>query len=143
MFQGMKAQYSLLGEVGQLAPFTLNAVGSNGVGVVRGKLTKARGTINATGAIGTGVELAAASASQYVYATIHVFSAGTTATFQLQSDDNAGFTTPTTIATVAGVTAAGGTWVTRVAGPLTDTFFRINVSAITGSFIVAAAIGVQ
>lgn len=143
MWKGMKSSYTLGGEVGEVAPFALSSVGSNGVGVVRGALTKARGTVSATGALGTGVELAAASATQSVYATVHVFSAGTTMTLQLQSDDNAGFTTPTTLATIAGITSVGGTWVTPVTGPLTDTFFRFNVSAITGSFIVAAAIGVQ
>jgi hypothetical protein len=143
MWQGMKTQYVLGGSVGEVAPFTLQAVGSNGVGAVRGKLTKARGNVSATGPIGTGVQLTAASASQFVYATAHVFTAGTTVTLQLQSDDNPGFTTPTTIATIGPLTTSGGTWMPRVAGPLTDTYFRINVSAITGTFNMAAAIGVQ
>lgn len=143
MLQALETSYALGGSVGELAPFTLAAVGSNGAGAVRGKLTKARGNVSATGAIGTGVELAAASATQYVYCTTHIFTAGTTITLQLQSDDNAGFTSPTTIATIGALTASGGTWMTRVAGPLTDTYFRLNVSAITGTFNMAAAIGVQ
>jgi hypothetical protein len=143
LWQGMKAEYSLGGQVGDVAPYSLKAVGSNGVGAIRGKLTKSRGNVNATGPLGTGVLLAAASASQKVYASLHIFTAATTVTLQLQSDDNAGFTSPATIATIGPITMSGGTWVTPVPGPLTDTYFRLNVSAITGTFNMAAAIGVQ
>jgi len=143
MLQAVQSSYSLGGDVGAVMPFSLAASGSNGAGTVRGKLTKSRGNVTATGAIGTGVELAAASASQYVYCTVHIFTAGTTITLQLQSDDNAGFSTPTTVATIGALTASGGTWMTKVPGPLTDTFFRLNVSAVTGTFNLAAAVGVQ
>ena len=143
MLQALETSYALGGTVGEIAPFTIAAVGSNGAGTVRGKLTKSRGNVTTTGAIGTGVLLSAASATQYVYCTVHIFTAGTTVTLQLQSDDNAGFSSPTTIATIGALTASGGTWATRVAGPLTDTYFRLNVSAITGTFNMAAAIGVQ
>lgn len=143
MFQGMKSNYQIGGTVGDIAPFSLGSTLSNGVGVVRGKLTKARGTVSATGAIGTAVELAAASSSQFVYCTFHVFSAGTTITLDLESDSTGAFSTPTTVATIGPFTASGGTFMTRVAGPLTDTFFRLNATTCTGSFIVAAAIGVQ
>lgn len=143
IWQALTTTYSLGGSVGDVAPFTLAASGSSGEGVVRGRLTKARGTVSAVGATGTALNLGAVSAAQYVYVTAHVFSAGTTATILLESDDNSGFTTPTTRATIGPLTARGGTWVTRVAGPITDTFWRLNVSAITGSFVIAAAIGIQ
>jgi hypothetical protein len=143
MMFALESSYKIGGEAGALMPFELGAVGEDGTGTVRGRLTKARGNVSATGAIGTGQNLGAVSATQGVYCTIHVFSPGTTITLQLQSDDNAGFTTPTTIATIGPITAAGGTWVTKVPGPLTDSFFRLNVSAITGTFNMAAAIGVQ
>ena len=143
LWQAMKSQYTLGGQVGDLAPFTLQAGGSNGVGVVHGSLAKARGTVSATGALGTGLNLGAVSASQYLYATFHVFSAATTITVQVQSDDNSGFTSPTTRGTIGPLTTTGGTWMTRVAGSITDTWWRFNVSAITGSFIVAGSIGIQ
>ena len=143
MFQAMKSSYELGGAVGDVAPYSLKAAGSNGAGVVRGKLAKARGNVSGTGQLGTGFAISAPSASQFVYCTVHVFTAGTTITLQLQSDDNGGFSTPTTIATIGPLTTSGGTWMTRVPGPLTDSFFRLNVSAITGTFNVAAAIGVQ
>ena len=143
MWQGMEASYGVGGTVGDVAPYSLKAVGSNGQGAVRGKLAKARGNASATGQLGTGFEISAPSASQFVYCTVHIFTASTTITLQLQSDDNGAFSTPTTIATIGPLTTSGGTWMTRVPGPLTDSFFRLNVSAITGTFNVAAAIGVQ
>lgn len=143
MFQAMKSQYTLGGTVGEIAPFQLQSAFSNGVGPVRGQLAKARGTVSATGATGTGLNLGTVSASQHLYATFHVFSAGTTITVQLQSDDSGAFSTPTTRATIGPLTTTGGTWATRVAGSITDTFYRFNISAITGSFIVAGAIGIK
>jgi hypothetical protein len=72
-----------------------------------------------------------------------VFSAGTTITVQVQSDDNAGMSSPTTVATIGPITVVGGTWMTPIAGPITDTYYRMNVSAITGTFSVAGAIGIR
>lgn len=143
MFQALGSQYALGGQVGDLAPFTLQANGSDGHGAVRGALLKARGTVSATGATGTGIELGAVSASQYVYATFHVFSAATTLTVVLESDDNSGFTSATTRATIGALTTVGGTWATRVAGSITDTWWRFRITAITGSFIVAGAAGIK
>lgn len=142
MFQAKRGQYTAGGQIGELKAFTLNAQGADSAGVVRGQLAKARGTVAATGALGTGLNLGAVSSTQYLYATFHVISAGTTITVIVQSDDNSNFTTPTTVATIGPLTSAGGTWMTRVAGALTDTYYRFNVSAITGSFVVAGAIGI-
>lgn len=138
----IEANYSLFGAVGELIPFSIQAPKSPGYGVARGKLAKAKGNVSATGVLGSVVQLTAASASQYVYADLHVFLAGTTITVQLQSDNAVGFPSPTTIATIGPITAVGGT-LTRVAGPITDNFFRLNVSAVTGTFSVAGAIAVQ
>lgn len=134
-----KSQYVLGGEVGAIAPFTLNAV-SRGK-TARGMLAKARGTVSGTGAMGSGVNLGAIDADEYLYATFHNLVPGTTISLTLQSDDNSGFTTPTVRATLSGITTAGGTWVTPVAGPITDTWFRFVVTAITGAHVVAASIG--
>lgn len=140
-----KFSYELGGQLGELAPFKLGSIGTDGVGVVRGQLAKAKGDVSATGALGSILNLGAPTSTQYVYATFHVFGTpGTTITIQVQSDDGAGFATPTTRATIGPLTAAGGTWMTRVAGPFAgETHWRFNVSAITGTFTVAGAIGVQ
>jgi len=142
MVQGMKSQYALGGAVGELMPFSLAANGTDGDGVVRGRLAKSKGTVSATGALGTGLNIGAAGSSAFsYYAAFHIFTAGTTITVQVQSDDNSGFTSPTTIATLGPLTTSGGTWMTPIPGPITDDWFRFNVSAITGTFTVAGAIG--
>lgn len=142
MFQAGKFGVDMFGAVGELAPFALNLMGTNGVGVVRGQVAKARGDVSATGALGSGLSLGNVAATQYLYGTFHVFSAGTTITVVLESDDNSGFTTATTRATLGPLTTTGGTWATRVAGALTETHYRFRVTAITGTFNVAGAIGI-
>lgn len=144
LWRGGHFNYQLLGNLGELAPFTLAAAGTDGVGVVRGALAKAKGSVAATGPLGSVLNLGQVGAGQYLYATFHVLGApGTTITVQVQSDDSAGFASPTTRATIGPLTTAGGTWAARVAGPITDTHYRLNVSAITGTFEVAGAIAVQ
>lgn len=144
LWQGAHYQYQLGGEIGALLPFTLEARNSNRDGVVRGQLAKAMASVSATGVLGSIVNLGVVGAAQYLYATLHVLGTpGTTVTVQLQSDDSAGFGSPTTRATLGPLTSAGGTWMTRIAGAITDTHYRFNVSAITGTFVLAGAIGVQ
>lgn len=136
--------YSLLGNHGELAPFSLASQGSDGVGIVRGQLAKAKGSASTTGALGSVLNLGPVGAGQHLYASLHVFGTpGTTITVLVESDDSAGFATPTTRATIGPITARGGTWATRVAGPITDTHWRFNVSAVTGTFTVAGAIAVH
>ena len=144
MLQSMPVSYQVGGSHGELAPFSLNGVCSDGVGVVRGVLMKAMGTVSATGALGTAVQLGAVSASQYVYSTLHLFgTAGTTITVVLESDDASGFPSATTRVTHGPYTTVGGRWGTRVAGSITDTWWRYRVTAITGTWTIAAAAGIQ
>lgn len=145
-FQAGEFSYERLGDVGELDPFTLKAMGTNGVGLVAGKLAAAKQNVSATGVIGSVVTNLSSnsqvSASQYLYAAVHVFTAGTTVTIKVQSDDAAGFPSSTDRITLSAITTTGGTWVTRLAGPITDTHYRLNVSAITGTFNLAGSIGI-
>lgn len=144
MYQAGQFNYEFGGSVGEAIPFTISMSGSNTVGIVRGKLAKAKGTVSATGALGSVVDLGAPTSGQYVYATLHVFDAGTTITVQVQSDVDGTFASPTTRGTIGPITTEGGTWMARVAGPFVgETHWRFNVSAITGTFEVAGAIAVQ
>lgn len=143
MFEGAKFNYNLLGAVGELAPFSLGCYHKGSYGLVRGTLMKARGNVSATGALGSGLQLGAVLSTQRVYATFHAFSVGTTITVVLESDDNAGFSSATTRATIGPITTVGGTWVTPVSGAITDDYWRFRVTAITGTFSVAAAIAIQ
>lgn len=143
-WRAARFNYTLGGEIGEVAPFTLNSQGSGAQGAVRGQLAKAKGPVSATGQLGSVVNLGAPTAGQYVYAGLHVFGTpGTTITVQVQSDDSAGMASPTTRGTIGPVTTAGGTWMTRVPGPFAlETHWRMNVSAITGTFTVAGWIAV-
>lgn len=144
MLQSMPVDFSYGGTHGELAPFSLNGVCSDGVGVVRGALLKAMGTVSATGALGTAVQLGAVSATQFAYSTIHLFgTAGTTITVVIESDDASNFPSATTRITHGPHTTVGGRWGTRVAGSITDTWWRARVTAITGTWTVAVAAGVQ
>jgi hypothetical protein len=142
IFRSGLFQADLGGAIGDLAAVKLTSKGTDPQGLVRGQVAKASGTVNSTGVLGSVVNVGAVSASQYVYAAFHVFTAGTTITVQVQSDNASGFPSATTVATLGPLTTTGGTWLTRVAGPLTDTHWRFNVSAITGTFTVAGAIGI-
>lgn len=143
MFQAGKFSYDMFGEIGSLTPFNVSIMGTNAAGLIRGQVAKAKATVNATGATGTGVQLGNVGAAQFLYATFHIFGTpGTTITAVVQSDDNGAFSSATNRITFGPLTAAGGTWGARVAGPLTETHYRFNITAITGSFSVAGAIGI-
>ena len=144
MFQGGKFSYERFGAIGEATPFSCNILSSNGVGMVRGQVAKAKGNVSAPAVLGSVVNLGAPTAAQFVYAAVHVFSAGTTMTLILESDTAANFPSTQTRATIGPITAAGGTWMTRVPGALAgETHWRLSISAITGTFQVAAAIAVQ
>lgn len=143
-FQALKSSYSLLGDIGKAAPFSLKGVGAGAVPEVRGQIAKAKGSVAATGQLGSILTLGAPLAGQSAYAGLHVFGTpGTTITVQIQSAPTIGFASPTTRGTLGPITATGGTWMVPVAGPITDAFWRANVSAITGTFTVGAWIAVQ
>ena len=139
-----RLEYMQFGAIGTVTPFSITSRSSDPQGLIRGQVASAKRTINATGQVGSILTIAGpAGATNFVYATLHVFTAGTTVTIQLQSATTLGFAGPTTRQTIGPITTAGGTWAVRVAGPITDGFWRLNCSAITGSFSVAGAIGVQ
>jgi hypothetical protein len=146
MSQFLQSAYSTFDEVGELMPWTLGLSGSNRQGLVRGQLAKAKGTVSATGAIGSPVQLGAVGSTQFVYATLHVLPpAGTTISVKIESDNASNFASPANVGSSPNfgpITTSGGTWAVRVPGPITDDWFRLNVTAITGTFTVVGAIGV-
>lgn len=145
-WQGLKMRYKIFDEgVGEVLPFELGSQNSGRSGVVKGSLIVPRRTVSATGKVGVTWDtiFGGPGAGLSLYVVFHVFVAGTTITVQVQSDDNSGFSSPTTQATIGPLTAVGATWLTPIAGPITDRYWRLNVSAITGTFHVAGAIGVR
>lgn len=143
MWQAKDVKYELpRGSYGELAQFMLNAVGSNGQGVVRGQLTAAKQTISGTGSVGTAVNIATTSESGYVYATLHTFSLGTSYTAEVQSATESGFASPATVGSFS-ISSAGGSWMTRVAATSGQNYYRLMVTGCTGSHDIACAIAVQ
>ncbi len=146
IWQGGSVNFQQFGvEPGNVNPFSVNSVGTDGqVGLVMSRLIKAKGTVSATGATGSEVQLGATSSDQFLYGAFAVFGTpGTTITGVLESDADDTFGSPTTRITFGPYTTAGGRFATRVAGPITDTWYRLNISACTGSFVIACAAGIQ
>ncbi len=144
--QGMIPSYSWLeGSVGDLAKARVQAVSSDGTsGLVRGRLAVEYATFTTTGAKGTALNLGAVGATQKMYATQHLFGTpGSSITMVIESDADNTWASPTTRYTFGAFTTAGGRWATPVSGAITDSWFRANVSAITGTWVMACAIGVQ
>lgn len=148
MLRARQFNYEIFGQVGELIPFRLTAQSARGTGLasvaaVRGRVLKTKAVVSATGATGTAYELGAVGATQYLYGAFHEFVAGTTVTAVLESDSDNTFGSATTRATFGPITAVGGTWATRVAGPITDTWYRLRVTAITGSHTIACTAGIR
>ena len=148
MFRARQFGYEIFGQVGELIPFQLSAQSARGTGLasvagVRGRVLKTKANVSSTGATGTAFQLGAVSAGQYLYGALHVFSAGTTITGVIESDSDNTFASATTQITFSGVTAVGGTWGTRVAGAITDTWYRLRITAVTGTFSLACVAGIR
>lgn len=142
-FNSLQTTYELGDDVGKAAPFSIDAEAATPYPLVRGQIAAARQTVAATGQLGSILTLTATSSTQSVYAGFHVFTAPTTITVQVQSAAAIGFASPTTRATLGPITVTGGTWMTPIAGPITDQFWRLNVSVLTGTGSVGGWIGVQ
>lgn len=145
-YRARQFSYQLGGQIGEVLPFQLQAQSARGTGLasvaaVRGNVLKTKANVSATGATGTAQQLGAVGASQYLYGAFHVFSAGTTITAVLESATANTFVGATTRMTFGPITTVGGTWGTRVAGPITDTWWRLRVTAITGTFSIACVAG--
>lgn len=141
-FEAASVTYETFDAVGEVVPFSLEAIGSSQVGLVRGQLAKASGVVSATGPIGVPVNLGDFTlGGPFLYAALHIFTAGTTVTIQVQSDDSINFLSPTVRATIGPLTAIGGIFMPRVSiDGVFDTWWRFNVSAITGSFTLGGMI---
>lgn len=77
----------------------------------------------------TAFNVGAVTASQYLYAGLHVLEhQGTSPTLDvtIQSDSAIGFPSPTTRITFTQATTRGGQYATRVAGAITDTWWRAS-----------------
>lgn len=140
-------EYSPGAKVGDVMAFKLHGEGSGLL--VKGSilLPKANRSISANS---TGVQLGAVTAGQSIYAALHVFTESGTDSphldVKIQSHDDNSFGGGTVDRiTFAQKSAAGYEWATPVAGPITDTWWRV-VYTITGTnpiFNFAVTFGIR
>lgn len=138
--------YSPEGEVGRLFRFSAAAAS---------RAVQARGTImeNLVGltasADGTGRQLGALSATQKLYAALHILAVDNpadTIDVIVESAPTNTFAAATTRITFAQAGAVGGQWGTPpVAGPVTDTWWRIvsTIAGATPAFDLAAIFAIR
>lgn len=143
--RGMATSYvPLQGAPGELAMASVSGQSSTGP-LVRGLRIHPPSAVRTTTGNGTSWQLGAVSASQTMHVALHVLERTGTAsmTLSVQSDDNAGMTSPTNrITSFTAATARGHQWRTA-AGAITDNWWRA-VYTITGTgsirFAVSAGI---
>ena len=133
--RGLETQYQILsGAPGEIAPFSLTAMGLSQP-LVRGTVLSASGTARTVSGSGTGRLLGAVAAGQSMFLALHVVAISGAPTFSvvLESDDNSGFTSPTTQLTSASYSAATGSEWQSVAGAITDTYWRVKWTVTGGT----------
>ncbi|MFH8528109.1 hypothetical protein ACH4GE_06740 [Streptomyces tendae] len=143
--RAMRADYTLLAEVGEVAPWTSTAKSS--WPLVRGQFAHPPGIARTANGTGTALQLGAVPARKRVYAALHVLSvAGTTPslTARVESSADNTFAAPTTRATFDAATEAGGQAVRTDGTAITDTWWRLawDITGTTPSFLFAAALGI-
>jgi len=126
---------------GEILKYSMDFSGAEGP--IGGTLMEAS-TFSSIGA-GTGRQLGTVSASQTLYAQLHVtaVTGGTPSlTAKIESDAASNFGLPTDRITFDVVSAAGAQR-KSVAGAITDDWFRFNVTAISGTFDVILVLAIQ
>ena len=130
------SEYTRGGAVGEVMPFDVSGVGSDGLGLIRGTLMEWNTTIVGN-ASGTARQLTTVLATQKLYAVLHVLSAGgavPTLDVIVESDTAEGFPSAVTRATFAQTGVVGAEFATPVAGPITpDDWWRVSWTVGGGS----------
>lgn len=136
---------TLLGDVGEVAPYGSDMWG-DGVWA-RGALIHPANVLRTSSSTGTASVLGTIATGRSLVAAIHILAVtGTTpqVTVTIQRDDNGGFSSATTVATLGPVSAPSSS-LTVVAGPITpDDRYRVSytLSGTNPSARFAAAVGV-
>lgn len=127
-------------EINRVIPFRGSAfVTGLGYPLVRGTVVH-NAAVVASGN-GTGYVLGAVGATQYVYACLHVLAISGTLDVIVQSD-TVGFPSPTSRITFTQAGAIGAQYATRVAGAITDTYWRANYT-VSGTATFVVVVGIQ
>lgn len=140
IFKSVQGDYNpITGSVGEILMFNVSANGSSGWPLVSGTVMET-GTFAAT-ADGTGVELGAVGADEHLYISLHVLSGSSAFDVDIESDVDNVWSTPTIQHSMTQATGATSESV-RVAGPITDTWWRASWT-VTGSFVAVIIVGIK
>lgn len=142
LFRAGVARYQPGAAVGEMLAFEVNADGSDGVGLVRATIIANKSLAAGAGQLGTAFQIGALSATQKLYAALHVLAVTTSIDVVLQRD-TVGFPSPLTALTFAQRTTPGSEYLT-LAGPQTDDYYRVSVTVVGGApnarFVVVVGI---
>lgn len=135
------------GEVGEMSSWTLAAGGSGEI-LVRSTILEPGQIVRTANGTGVARNVGAVSSTQKLYAALHVVSvSGGSPTLDvwIQSDDAEGFPSQATPITFATATATGAQYATPVAGPLTDSWWRVNynLGGSSPAFLFFVTVGIQ
>jgi hypothetical protein len=145
IFESVGSEYTPGAAHGEALRFGLSMEGSDGAPLVKGTIIG----FGSAGTSGTGTItlIGATSATQRLYASLHVLSvSGTNPTLDVivQRDDLVGFGSPATALTFPQATAIGSGW-QSAAGAITDTYYRVSYTVggtDTPAFTFLVAIGI-
>lgn len=143
--RAVETRYSTFGNIGSLMPFAVDTVGDGPL--VRGVVMHPQGTARTATGNGTGIQIGALSATQRMWANLHVFSvSGTgspTLTVKLQSSVDNTFASPTDRVTFTAATAISGEQKT-VTGAVADAWWRVvwTISGTSPSFLFNCSAGI-
>lgn len=133
-FKSTESEYAPGGAIGEMHRFSVGGESSSGP-LVHGVILRNVSLAAAATVNGSAFLIGAASATQRLYAAVHVLSltGGGTLDVKIQSDDAVGMASPTDRITFAQVSAGANRsqWA-ELAGPVTDTYYRV-VTTLAGA----------
>ena len=139
----LQGNYQTGARVGEVMPFTVDYM-TNGP-FVRGQVLVPSSSAVTTSTTGTPVQIAAVPAGSKVYAQVQCTarSGSISLAINLQSAAAQAFSSPTTRASFSTVNAVGVQSITPVAGAITDTWWRADITATgTGSATIVIVAGI-
>ena len=139
LFRAVRTSIGYPETVGDAAKAKLDFAGSGQW--VRGTMltSKAEGVTNGNGTV---TSIGATATTSKLYAVLQVFSVGTNVNVSIASGSTSGFGDATTRIQFDTATAVGAQWGTPLAGPVTDTYYRVTATSTGGAPSIAVGIGI-
>lgn len=145
-FKASRLTHEIGGKVGEVLPFSLTASCADAVGLARGQLIRSPDAALTATSNGNPRQIGEVGDGQYLVVALHVLAvSGTTPslTVTIESDDAAATPSVTTRHTFSAMTAVGSQFA-KVAGPITDDWYRAKatISGTNPSFTAAVFVGI-